>query len=91
MSGFEIRDGQWWCDRVEVDALGNAYGTPLYVYSRRRIGENYRRVQDAFKALKARLHFSVKSNTNGAILRVLRELGSGSDVVSAGEAYRTLL
>ena len=90
MSGFEFRDGQWWCDQVAADALANEYGTPLYVYSRARLEENYRRVQHAFKTLNARIHFSVKSNSNGAILRVLREIGSGFDVVSAGEAYRAL-
>ena len=90
MSGFELRNGQWWCDQIVMEALADEYGTPLYVYSRARIEENYRRVQYAFKALNARIHFSVKSNANGAILRVLRELGSGFDVVSAGEAYRAL-
>jgi diaminopimelate decarboxylase len=90
MSGFESRGGQWWCDQVAVEALAEEYGTPLYVYSRARVEENYRRVQHAFKALNARIHFSVKSNANGAILRVLRELGSGFDVVSAGEAHRAL-
>ena len=90
MSGFELRNGQWWCDLIALEALANEYGTPLYVYSRARIEENYRRIQYAFKALKAHIHFSVKSNANGAILRVLRELGSGFDVVSAGEAYRAL-
>jgi diaminopimelate decarboxylase len=90
MSGFESRSGQWWCDQVSVDTLADEYGTPLYVYSRARIEENYRRVQYAFKALNPHIHFSVKSNANGAILRVLRELGSGFDVVSAGEAYRVL-
>jgi diaminopimelate decarboxylase len=90
MSGFELRNGQWWCDQAAIDALATEYGTPLYIYSRARLEENYRRVQYAFKALNARIHFSVKSNSNGAILRVLRELGSGFDVVSAGEAYRAL-
>lgn len=90
MSGFESRTGQWWCDQVALEALANEYGTPLYVYSRARIEENYHRVRYAFKTLNARIHFSVKSNANGAILRVLRELGSGFDVVSAGEAYRAL-
>lgn len=90
MSGFEFRNGQWWCDQAALDALADEYGTPLYVYSRARIEENYHRVQYAFKALNTRLHFSVKSNSNGAILRVLREIGSGFDVVSAGEAYRAL-
>ena len=90
MNGFELRNGQWWCDQVTVDALADEYGTPLYLYSRARLEENYRRVQYAFKALNAHIHFSVKSNANGAILRVLRELGAGFDVVSAGEAYRAL-
>lgn len=90
MSGFELRNGQWWCDQIAVDALADEYGTPLYLYSRARLEENYRRLQYAFKALAPHIHFSVKSNSNGAILRVLRELGSGFDVVSAGEAYRAL-
>lgn len=88
--GFQNKNGQWWCDEVPLEALASAFGTPLYVYSRTRIEENYRRLQAAFKPLNARLHFSVKSNSNGAILSVLRELGSGFDVVSAGEAYRAL-
>src|SRR5512136_3429188 len=90
MNGFELRNGQWWCDQAAIDALANEYGTPLYVYSRAHVEEHYRRMQHTFKALKARIHFSVKSNSNGAILRVLREIGSGFDVVSAGEAYRAL-
>jgi diaminopimelate decarboxylase len=90
MIGFEHHGQQWWCDQVEIEALASEYGTPLYLYSRARIEENFRRVQHAFKALNAHIHFSVKSNANGAILRVLRELGSGFDVVSAGEAYRAL-
>ncbi len=90
MAGFETKNGQWWCEQVAVDALADEYGTPLYVYSRARIEENYHRLQYAFKALNPHIHFSVKSNSNGAILRVLRELGSGFDVVSAGEAYRAL-
>ena len=90
MTGFESRNGQWWCDQVAVGALADEFGTPLYLYSRARIEENYRRLQYAFKALTPHIHFSVKSNANGAILRVLRELGSGFDVVSAGEAYRAL-
>jgi diaminopimelate decarboxylase len=90
MSGFEFRNGQWWCDQIAVDALADEFGTPLYVYSRARIEDNYHRLQYAFKALTPHIHFSAKSNANGAILRVLRELGSGFDVVSAGEAYRAL-
>ncbi len=90
MAGFELRDGEWWCEAVPIDVLAREYGTPLYVYSRAQLEENYRRLQKAFKTLKPRLLFSVKSNSNSAILRILNALGSGFDVVSAGEAYRAL-
>ena len=89
-TGFQIKNGAWWCDGVALETLAKIYGTPLYVYSRARLEDNYRSVQTAFKSLNARLHFSVKSNANGALLRILRELGAGFDVVSAGEAYRAL-
>ena len=90
MAGFELRGGEWWCDAISIDFLAQEYDTPLYVYSRARIEENFRRVQKAFKTLNPRIHFAVKANSNGALLRVLNELGAGFEVVSAGEAYRAL-
>ena len=75
---------------VDMVELAVQYGTPLYVYSRERIAENFTQVVDAFKPLNAHIHYSVKANSNGAILRLLRELGSGFDVVSGGELFRVL-
>lgn len=90
MTGFHQIEHEWWCDQLPIDLLAQHYGTPLYVYSRDQIEANYRRLNEAFRPLNARLHYSVKANANGAILRLLRELGAGFDVVSAGEAYRAL-
>ena len=90
MSGFHDRAGPWWCDGVPIDDLVETYGTPRYVYSRDRVTANYRLVVDAFEALKAHVHYSVKANGNAAILRLLRDLGSGFDVVSGGELFRVL-
>lgn len=70
--------------------LASRFATPLYVYSRRRIADNYRRVADAFAPLGARVRYSVKANSSRAILRLLRDSGSGFDVVSGGELYRSL-
>lgn len=70
--------------------LAEAFGTPLYVYSRRQLEDNYRRVAGAFAALGAQVCYSVKANSSGAILRLLRGWSSGFDVVSGGELYRTL-
>jgi diaminopimelate decarboxylase len=87
---FHFENGAWWCEEISIDDLADIYGTPLYVYSRARLEANYRRVAEAFASLNARLHFSVKSNANGAVLRLLRDLGAGFDVVSGGELFRAL-
>jgi diaminopimelate decarboxylase len=90
MTGFTFRDQTWWCDATPIDLLADQYGTPLYVYSRARIIENYQRLAQAFKSLGAHIHYSVKANSNGSILRLLKDLGAGFDVVSGGELFRVL-
>ena len=89
MRGFHQHQA-WQCEDVPIDALADIYGTPLFVYSRQQLIDNYRRVAEAFRAVNAHVHFSVKSNANGTLLRVLRDLGAGFDVVSGGEVFRAL-
>ena len=73
-----------------LDALARRYGTPLYVYDAEVIEDRHRRLSEAFAALGAELHYSVKANSNRAVLELLRDLGTGFDVVSWGEAERCL-
>ncbi|MFN8596648.1 MAG: diaminopimelate decarboxylase [Anaerolineae bacterium] len=89
MSGFH-RQHTWQCEDVPIDVLADTYGTPLFVYSRQQLTTNYRRVAEAFRAVNAHIHFSVKSNGNGTLLRLLHDLGAGFDVVSGGEVFRAL-
>ena len=77
-------------DDVSVDAIVRETGAPVYVYSLKRVLENYRRVRAAFAQLGARMHFSVKSNGSLAILRALRDAGAGFDCVSGGEIHLAL-
>jgi diaminopimelate decarboxylase len=83
-------DGALWCDEIPLDRLSAEVGTPAYVYSARVIREQFQRLSAALGALPHRLHYSVKANSNLAILRLLRELGAGVDIVSGGELYRSL-
>jgi diaminopimelate decarboxylase len=78
------------CEKVSLDAIANAVGTPCYVYSASAIREQYRELRDAMGNLDARLHYSVKANSSIAILALLRELGAGLDIVSGGELFRAL-
>jgi diaminopimelate decarboxylase len=66
-------------------------GTPAYIYSASSIEEQFGRLSGALASVPHRLHYSVKANGCLAILRLLRELGAGVDVVSGGELHRALL
>ena len=68
---------------AELQALAGEHGTPLYVVSRRRIVENYRRLDAALPA--AQLFYAVKANPQADILAALAEIGAGFDVASRGE------
>jgi diaminopimelate decarboxylase len=75
-------------DAVPLARLAQKYGTPLYVYSASTIRERYRQFDEAFRGAKHTICYSVKANSNLAILRMLARLGAGFDVVSGGELLR---
>lgn len=83
-------DGELHCDGVSVAALAREHGTPLFVYSADSLRRNFRRIASAFSAAKPLVAYSVKANSNGAIIRVLHKEGSGFDVVSANEMDRAI-
>jgi diaminopimelate decarboxylase len=78
------------CEGVPLERIAGAVGTPTYVYSAGAIRDQYRRLEDAFAGVPHRVHYSVKANSNLAVLGVLRELGAGVDIVSGGELHRVL-
>lgn len=78
------------CDEIPLTRLTERYGTPLYVYSASTIRERMRAFQRAFRQTPNTVCYSVKANSNLAILRMLAGLGCGFDVVSGGELERVL-
>jgi diaminopimelate decarboxylase len=68
--------------------IASDVGTPSYVYSAAAIRTQYERLTAALEGIPHRLHYSVKANSNLAILGVLRRMGAGVDIVSGGELYR---
>ncbi len=90
MKHFHYRSGKLFCEDAAVDHLAKQYGTPLYVYSKNEISENYHAIKKAFASIPATVCFSVKSCSSLGILSVLREAGAGFDVVSGGELFRVL-
>lgn len=78
------------CEEVPVDEIANDVGTPFYLYSHRTLTRHFRVFDTAFSAIPHIVCFSVKANSNTAILRIFVNEGSGMDVVSGGELYRAL-
>jgi diaminopimelate decarboxylase len=87
-SGFFRQGSSLVADGVSLEKIANDVGTPAYVYSAPAIRTQYERLTAALEGVPHRLHYSVKANSNLAILGVLRRLRSGVDIVSGGELYR---
>jgi len=66
--------------------IAEKYGTPTYVYDFRKIKEQYNKLKSVVP--EALIAYAVKANSNLSILRFLRSLGAGFDIVSGGELYR---
>ena len=77
-------------EQCSLDQLAQQYGTPLYVYSKATFEKNYLDMDQAFDFIDHQICFSVKSNSNLAVLNVLAKLGSGFDIVTGGELARVL-
>ena len=77
-SGIEAVEG------VRLATLARKYGTPLYIYSYSTLIENFRSFRDGFAGLDPLIAYSMKCNSNGAVLRALFGEGAGLDVVSMG-------
>jgi diaminopimelate decarboxylase len=78
------------CDEVEVERLARRFGTPLYVYSANAIRARVAAFARAFEKQSHTICYSVKANSNLAVLRLLASLGCGFDVVSGGELQRVI-
>ena len=89
-AGFARVDGTVQCEGVPLDRIADAVGTPAYVYSAATIRDRYRRLDTMLAQVTHRIHYTLKANSNRAVLRLLREMGAGVDVVSGGELHRAL-
>lgn len=77
-------------ENVSLADIAAAVGTPVYVYSKEYISTAINRLQNAFAGVPHSVHYSVKANSNLAVLKLCNALGAGFDIVSAGELSRVL-
>src|SRR5262245_59364475 len=87
---FTFRHGVLHAEQVPLDEIARRFGTPCYVYSRAAIESAYREFASAGAGRRVEICYSVKANSNLAVLALLARLGAGFDIVSGGELARVI-
>ncbi|HEV7298585.1 MAG TPA: diaminopimelate decarboxylase [Tepidisphaeraceae bacterium] len=90
MDYFNYKNGELYCEDVPVARIAAEVGTAVYIYSKATLVHHYRQIADAFKALNPTICYSIKSNGNINLCKVLAAEGCGFDVTSGGELFRAL-
>src|SRR6187397_2964758 len=90
MHHVSYRGGVLHAEAVNLPDLAHAVGTPIYCYSTATLQRHYRVFADAFADVPSLICYSVKANSNQAVIATLARLGAGADVVSGGELKRAL-
>ena len=90
MDRFDYRAGRLYCEDLPAADLARRFGTPLYLYSAETLRRHYRKLASAFAAVEPLICYSVKVCSNIHILRLLKDEGSGFDIVSGGELHRVI-
>ncbi len=90
MHHFEYRDGVLHAEGVDLARLAAAVGTPFYCYSSATLERHVRVFRESFGAADVLVCYSVKANSNQAVIATLARQGAGADVVSEGELRRAL-
>ncbi len=90
MDYFSYRDRTLYCEDIPAAELAATYGTPLYVYSQKTLLHHLHALQTAFAPAAPLICYSIKTNGNLTLCRLMQEHGAGFDVTSGGELYRAL-
>jgi diaminopimelate decarboxylase len=88
MHHFQYKGDELYCEDVPVQLIAEKIGTPCYIYSHATLSHHFMVFDSAFKDVEHLTCFSVKANSNVAILKLFGSMGSGMDIVSGGELYR---
>ena len=84
---LEYDNNQTFLEGIALDEIIKTHQTPFYIYSQRNITKKFNELK---KILNSEIFYSVKANSNQAIIKLMYSLGAGVDVVSIGELKRVL-
>lgn len=90
MHEFKYINNNLYCEKIKIADLAIRFGTPLYVYSYHTLIGHFMKLKNAFREINPLICYSVKTNSNLAILKALVDKEAGLDIVSGGELFRAI-
>lgn len=90
MHHFHYRNNELYCEEVPVSNIADDVQTPFYLYSQATLQQHFRAFDASFEDIQHLTCFSMKSNSNLAVLKLFALEGRGVDIVSGGELFRAL-
>lgn len=90
MRPFHYQGKKLYCEDIALEDIAQKVGTPFYCYSHAALTERFAQLKKAYRAVNPLICFSVKSNSNIAVLTTLVKKGAGLDIVSGGELFRSM-
>src|SRR5512135_3099020 len=90
MHHFQYKGDELYAEEVAVSEIAAKVGTPVYIYSHATLERHFKAMDDAFASVPHTICYSMKANSNLAVLKTFANLGGGVDIVSGGELFRAL-
>jgi len=90
MHHFHYKGGELYAEEIPVSEIAVKVGTPVYIYSHATLERHFKAMDEAFASVPHTICYSMKANSNMAVLKTFANLGGGVDIVSGGELYRAL-
>ena len=83
-------NNNFFVEKVSSKKLAKKFATPLYCYSYEKLKKNINNFKLNFSKINPLICFSIKSNSNLKIIKEIKKLGLGADVVSKGELMQAI-
>ena len=81
---------KFFVENISLNKLANKFDTPLYCYSYKKIKDNLNNFKNNFKSFSPLVCYAIKANSNLQLIKEIKKLGLGADVVSKGELMKAL-
>ena len=88
---MELKNNRYTIGNVDLISIAEEFGSPVYVYDADKILSQYQLLKTSFPGDHVKIKYACKALNNLNVLKLLKQAGSGLDVVSIQEAEMGLM